>query len=360
MNRLKYFITCFICFFIFNTNIVAQNIQLKNPSFEAVRADHGTLPTFWDDCSTDFGHSPSDLHDSNSDIFGVRSRPIDGETFVGMVTRADETYESIGQFLRQPLEEGNIYRFGIYLAKSESYLSVSQVTMREENFNEPIVLRVWGGNSYEERIELLGETNPVSHRDWQEYIFEFQPSNDYGFITLEAHCDEDRVFAYRGNILIDHCSDIELIDSQGLNKIVDFSVLTNSKLLSLVLECKEADANVRDGSTLDIIFDSWHFNNKISAIGLVELLEKLDADLISHYLDIYTILDLQEPIKIINKVIATNEKTEKRLSDLSFLKGCDKDYKKAIDQSVLREKLLNFIEGNRAEVIILLEDCQAE
>ena len=130
--------------------------------------------------------------------------------------------------------------------------------------------------------------------------------------------------------------------------------------MNLILECKETDTNVRDGSTLDIIFDCWHFNHKISVIGLVELLEKLDTDLITHYLDIYTVLELQKPIKIIKKVIATNKKTEKRLSDLSFLKGCDDDYEKAMNKSELREKLLHFIEENRTEVIILLEDCQAE
>jgi hypothetical protein len=363
MNLLKLIIIFISCLLFINNPILCQEkIYFKNPSFEASRGDYGTLPMSWDNCSTSFDYTSTDLHDRFSNFFGVRTRPIDGETFVGMVARMDGSYESIGQLLETPLQTETTYQFGIFIARSNKYVSISQSTRMEANFNEPIILRVWGGNDNCERKELLAETEPIEHRDWREYIFEFQPTADYKFLTFEAYFDNEigLGFPYRGNILIDNCSDIMIIDTKPLNEIEDFSSLTNGKLLSLVLECKEADANLRDGSTLDIIFDSWHFNNKIKEVGLERLVTTLKPDLLSHYLDIYHILELEKPIKVISKTINTTKKTEKRLSDLRFLKGCDEDYTAAITPSELREKHLTFIEENRAEVIILLEACQEE
>ena len=361
MYHLKIISLFLVCTLFINNKVFSQeNIQLKNPSFEAARGDHSTLPNSWDDCSDNFDDSPPDLHDRYSSFFNVLTRPVDGETFVGMVTRANGTYESLGQFLTSPLEQNKTYQLGIYIAQSKKYSSISKVTMREEEFNEPIVLRIWGGNYNGERGELLAETEPISHQAWMEYIFEFQPTADYKFLTLEAYYDKNLSFPYRGNILIDHCSDITLVDTKPLSEIEDFTILTNGKLLSLILECKEADANLTDGNVLDIIFDSWHFNNKLKEIGVEELVTLLKPDLLNHYLTIYEFLELDKPLQILEKTIEKSKQTEKKTSDLRFLRTCDDTYEEAIFKAGLREKHLTFIEENRTEVIILLEACQGE
>jgi len=358
MNHLKIIFLLVYPFCLMQNQSFAQEvIYLNNPSFESERGNRSTLPMYWDDCSDDFVNSPPDLHDRHSSFFNVLARPVDGETFVGMVTRADGTYESVGQFLTNPLEKERTYQFGIYIAQSGKYTSASRLTRREEEFNEPIVLRIWGGNYNGERGELLAETEPINHRDWREYVFEFQPSSDYKFITLEAYYEES-AFPYRGNILLDNCSDIMLVDTKSLSEIEDFTNLTEAKLLSLILECKEADANLKDGSLLDIVFDSWHFNNKIKEVGLEKLLSLLSPELLAHYLEVYKVLELNKPSDIIEKTKEVSEKEAQRLRDVLFLKRCDKDYQKAIVNAELRNKHLEFVKENRMEVILLLEVCK--
>ena len=147
---------------LFSLGVFAQkseSISLRNPSFEDFyRAGHP--PRGWFDCGAS-GETPPDIHPGEPPLFGVRTLPADGNTYLGMVVRDNDTKESIGQQLSSPLLAGHTYRFSIQLTQSEWYISRSRMTNKETNYTTPVVLRIYGGQSLCDRQELLAESPPI-------------------------------------------------------------------------------------------------------------------------------------------------------------------------------------------------------
>lgn len=59
---------------------------------------------------------------------------------------------------------------------------------------------------------MLASSPLIDHTDWREYRFQFVPSKEVGFITLEVWYAPGVFVRYRGNILLDKCSVIENCD----------------------------------------------------------------------------------------------------------------------------------------------------
>lgn len=193
----------------FSTPTKAQNIELNNPSFEGVPAA-SIPPDGWRDCGQP-GETPVDTQPNGT--FRVYTPAKEGETYLGMVTRDTDTWESVGQMLETPLEGGICYDFSLFLARSESYLSrrkneSGQTNDEHVQFTQPIRLRIWGGNNYCDKKELLEETKTIEHTRWKEYQFKLKPVREYHFIMLEAFYMTPTLVAYNGNILVDDCSTI--------------------------------------------------------------------------------------------------------------------------------------------------------
>lgn len=194
-------------------------VTLFNPSFEDVprKGATGSAPIRgWHDCGqTKFpGESPPDIHPVPDHAWDVAVEPIDGNTYLGMVTRADDTWESLSQAVSGPIEAGTCYTFSCYLVQSPEYRSATAKTMKMgtnelENFVRPAVLKIWGGNSLCEKAELLGESPAVMNDTWKLYTFTFQPKKTHRFITIEAFYKTPILEAYNGHILLDAMSDIE-------------------------------------------------------------------------------------------------------------------------------------------------------
>lgn len=183
----------------------SQKIELKNPSFEDLPR-HSTTPYGWYDCGQ-VDESPPDIQPG---YFGVEQKADDKATYVGLVTRDNDTWEGISQRLSQPMESGKCYSFSLSLARSEKYISISKTSRVEENFNKPIRLRIWGGTSYCSKKQKLAETATIKHSDWKDYTFKLSPTSDFNYIYLEAFF-EPSLFPYNGNILVDNCSDLEMM-----------------------------------------------------------------------------------------------------------------------------------------------------
>jgi len=220
--------------------IYGQEISLSNPSFEGI-PHRGRLggPKIdgWYDCGqVKFSEeSPPDIHPLvdteirlrrsslglvrdtlTAPVWQVTKRPTDGKTYLGMVTRANDTWESVAQRLSTKLEEGKCYSFSIELCRSEFYVSGGKTVNNErlntlENYTDPIVLRIWGGRSTCESTELLGESVTVSNDEWRTYEFEFNPSSSVNFITLEAYYKVPVLIPYNGHLLLDNASTIKRI-----------------------------------------------------------------------------------------------------------------------------------------------------
>lgn len=189
-----------LCFLATTSMVFSQKIQLRNSSFEGT-PQHSSTPSGWYDCGQ-VEETPPDIQPGS---FKVTKAAADKKTYIGLVTRDNDTWEGLGQRLSSPMKAGQCYSFSISLARAEKYISLTKTTRVEENFNKPIRLRVWGGTSYCSKKEKLAESITIKHTSWKNYTFEFKPKGNYNYIFLEAFF-EPSLFPYNGNILVDECS----------------------------------------------------------------------------------------------------------------------------------------------------------
>ncbi len=168
-----------------------QKIFLNNPSFEGDPQD-ATVPIGWHGCE------PGTTPDILPGPWGVYTEPSDGETFMGLITRDNGTWESVGQRLKSTLNPPECYSFTIDLAHSGTYA----------NYNQSIKLRIWGGETACSKDQLLLETPLIDHSDWKTYEVRFTPEKPVRFLIFEAFFSEKR-FSRRGNVLIDNMSPIK-------------------------------------------------------------------------------------------------------------------------------------------------------
>ena len=177
---------------IFSTIIlvfaIVANAQITviNPSFEDEPSD-ATTPQGW---------SPYD-NMTTPDIFpgfwGVYNEPSHGETYVGIITRENGTFESFGQRLTGTLEAKFCYYSEIDLAHSIIY----------SGYNKAIKLRIYLGSDSSSKDQLIFESPTIDHMNWKTFKFDFYPDKNYDYIILEAFFKEG-VFSHKGNILIDN------------------------------------------------------------------------------------------------------------------------------------------------------------
>jgi outer membrane protein OmpA-like peptidoglycan-associated protein len=231
----------FLLFFLFysaSLNVLCaqayKTYSLVNPSFEGT-PNSGTTLTGWIDCGFS-SQSPVDIQPGK---FKVTIPPKYGKTYMGMVVRSNDTWERVSQRLSFTMYAGDKYTMSAYLALSQNYISPENkdTTSKEKqtNHNAPCKLRIWGGNNYCDRAELLSETQVVTHNDWRLYNFSFFPKSDYNFIILEAYYKTPVLIPYNGNILVDTLSKITWIPK-------------NSKILAK-FEPKKIEKNKESGKT---------------------------------------------------------------------------------------------------------------
>lgn len=196
----------------------SDTVRLKNPSFEDNPKRGGEAMegiSGWFDCGKiNFSsETPPDIHPNG---FWENNLPAsDKKTYLGMVVRDNNTYESVSQRLDTMLLAGKCYKFTIHLAKAAKYISRTRTTGEEANYTTPIVLRIWGGSGYCNEKELLGESDPVNNTSWQINAFEFKPKSNIRSITFEAYYKTPTFLPYNGNILVDGASDIIRIPCPG-------------------------------------------------------------------------------------------------------------------------------------------------
>ncbi len=202
-------------------NLAAQDtIRLTNPSFEDV-ARASLPPRGWIDCGFPEESAPDVQPSGAWDVF----KPAhDGFTYLGMVVRENGTWERVGQALPLSMKPGHCYLFSIFLCQSSEYWSQvvpdgmeSQETrdltpLPEVNFNQPVLLRIWGGHGSCDQLVMLAESVPIDHTDWEEYEFLFQVDVELTHIMLEAYYAPHKTGPYNGNLLLDKAGDIVPID----------------------------------------------------------------------------------------------------------------------------------------------------
>lgn len=217
MNVRHTLASLFLILFLLESGIVLgqyEPIKLDNPNFEDVPAP-GSQPSGWYDCGFP-NESPPDTHPGiDSAFFNVTTRPQKGNSYLGLVTRDNDTWESVSTHLPRPLEPGTCYTFNIYLARSQDYYSPNKRGEKVYH-TTPAVFRIWGGNSPCDKAEMLASTSVITHPRWVRYQFTFEPKKKVSWFILEAFYQTPVLFPYNGNILIDNASVIRPVPCDAI------------------------------------------------------------------------------------------------------------------------------------------------
>ena len=185
---MKYFIT-FLLLIIISNGSFAQ-ITLNNTSFEDEPSD-ATVPMGW------FPSTKGTTPDILPGPWGVDIEAAEGDTYVGLITRIDGSFEAIGQRISVPLEKEICYSFTLSAASCDTY----------SGFNSKIQFRIWGGNKKNNRTQLLYQSEIVDYDEWQEHKVDFTPKKNLKYIIIEAYHSEDKI-PVKGHVLIDNISSI--------------------------------------------------------------------------------------------------------------------------------------------------------
>ena len=199
---------------------LAIRIELSNPNFEDDPRP-GREPRGWYDCGAiNFPEeTPPDIHPViENPSFGVDKEPKEGDTYMGLVVRNNDSWEFVSQKLPYPLFPGICYSLSGYLSQSEVYKSSVRGSDEVVNFTEPIKLRIWGGDGHCGKKELLAETSLIDHAEWKKYEFNFSTQKAWNFIILEAYFQTPTFDVPNGNILLDNFSEIRLVSCDRKNK----------------------------------------------------------------------------------------------------------------------------------------------
>lgn len=206
---------------------IADTVWLGNPSFEDVPRAGGSgfpLPIKgWLDCGVSKfpNETPPDIHPASA--WEVTKDPQHGATYLGLVVRDDETWESLSQTFSTPLKAGECYAVSMWLSRSERYMS--HRTHRGDSlypFDRPAVLRIWGGKSFCEEGELLAVSEPVSENTWRRFTFKLEPVMDHRFITIQAFYKTPVLAPYNGHVLVDNISPIiRMSCNEDVVKVLD-------------------------------------------------------------------------------------------------------------------------------------------
>ena len=200
-------------------------IELANPSFEDV-PKCCEPPKGWFNCGSN-GETAPDVQPGS---FQVNKAPNDGQTYLGLVVRDNETWEAIGQRLPASMEQGKCYEFSIFLARAELYLSLSRTTGEEVNYATPVRLRLYGGNGFCDKRELLAQSAVIKHDRWIQYNFMLKPKKgNYSYLVLEAYYNTPILFPYNGNVLMDNASAVREIDCDPQKREEDEKLLAEEK-----------------------------------------------------------------------------------------------------------------------------------
>ena len=207
---MRFFVITILSSLFFMSDLPAQGepIVLQNPSFEDMPRT-GKEPRGWYDCGFP-RESPPDVQPSDTEVpfFSVDAKAQDGNTYMGMVVRDNDTWERVAQRLSSPLESGQCYEFSLSLSRSSLYESMSRTLDRVVNYTTPVVVRIWGGNGYCGRTELLASTPVIVNTRWLIYNLKFEPTHNHSYIMIEAYYKTPILFPYNGNVLVDNASPI--------------------------------------------------------------------------------------------------------------------------------------------------------
>jgi gliding motility-associated-like protein len=184
-------------------SVVASSLNLfgqiiDNPSFEGPQGS--TSPSPWFACNS------FSTPDTQPGSWGVTKAASDGNTFISLVTRADNTVEAIGAKLNG-IAANRCYNVSLDLASSDE-LTFDNI------YYTPVILKVWLASSQCQKSQLIWASPLVNHTNWQTYNFNFMVGNSgLNYLMLEVNYGGPT--PYFGSMLLDNVKISESIVSIG-------------------------------------------------------------------------------------------------------------------------------------------------
>ena len=162
--------------------------QFQNPSLED-NIGVNVTPWGYSKCTTGGPSSP----DVQPGIWNVFLQPSNGFSYVGMICRANGTWESLTTHLNGILSQDGGYTFLIDLSTSNKYFGYN---------DSAATLRIWGGTANCGKDVLLWESKPISNVNYWRTDTVFLEGRGHTHLTFEPGYSTP--IPYRGNVLIDN------------------------------------------------------------------------------------------------------------------------------------------------------------
>ncbi len=330
-------LTYLLFFLTFSGSLFSQTpIQFTNPSFEDT-PQAGKTPRGWYNCGQK-GESPPDVQPNNQ--FKVTTKPYDGNSYLGMVVRDNETFEAVGQRLKKSIVADSTYVFGIYLARSPYYVSLSRVTRKEVNYATGSCLRIWGGNEYCGKGELLYNSGRINNAKWLLHNIKFTPKETYEYLLFEVYYVTPTLFAYNGNLLLDNIT----IDKTLLESYPE----TESEIPTLQREILAIENMIE-------------FSNYAKEDDVFRYFDSYSTDQIKLLVVNFQDFELYESAQTLENLIIEMERINLLGEDATddmfthFQNNC-KDIDKVLIADKFDEKIDAFIEKHKDELKLLMKD----
>ena len=189
-------------------------MPLLNPSFEAGgipgTASAGTqyevAPTWinWTLGKSTSDNSPEVLRNDDISRY-VRQTAQDGDAYLRLAVYKNNTWQSIGQELYEPLTGGKHYSLSLYASLDPEHAARTQVRgKRGVNQGKPVIIRIRGANKFGEPGRVLAQTDPIKTIDWSLYFLDLYPKENYRYLVIEAYHVPGMSLMYEARVLIDN------------------------------------------------------------------------------------------------------------------------------------------------------------
>jgi len=211
MIKMKTRIYFTILFLLVSFPVFSQ--YLPNPSFEGTILMIGPPPE-WDICID--GSTPN----VQPGKYSVYLPPSDGITYVGLLTRENNTWEDMNTTLNIPLSKDSCYIFKIDLAY-QAQLSFT--------YTYPIILRIYGNNVSCEKDNILWQSPAIANEDWLTYEFLIH-NEDFDITELIIESYFTGIIPYWGYALLDNIR-IEATPKFELGNDTTLTLCSNDSLI---------------------------------------------------------------------------------------------------------------------------------
>jgi len=368
MRKILFVLLCFISFGLTGQSI----ILLENASFEGAETGYSTIPDGWTDCGFE-GESPPDLFKGSGIHFGLSRKAKDGDNGVCLISRIDNTWEGLGQKLPYALEKGKAHFLHLYAMRSPEYLATDRLTGDKENFNKALQLYLWGSKEACESKALLGVSQLIENEYWEKINFAFIPDDSYQFLWFEVRYQANATDPYRGNMLVDHFSPINVwtdtiryraycIENEFVG-FVDNNAMDEKALeklarnyLAQILESKQYSGwSIANMIAIEMLND---FQDKVKINGLRQFLLTERPTSLRAVLNAFEKVGAEDHLELISKgirVILNNREGTLTSTQNELFDTLDERY---LELPNLDQLKYEYIKDNKEAILSEMQRCQ--